>query len=258
MSLLQSVPRRDAEPSPLPPPPPTGPITLELPRIGSRPHARERRRSSTGGRNASGALNTTGSLRLESIWAGARAGQTMLDSTTAITPGDAWQLYLRAFGPRRRPEASSRPDLSREGFEALMDDQRVSKLVVIDQATERAVGLATVSSDLSTAPVSVGRALRERWPALVADGRIWYVSLLLVDPEQLDSGTTTHLLGGIWARAAAGGGLAAVDTSGVSDASMNVPTALFQLAREFAPRTTLQHLDDPRFWAYEFPTPQPR
>jgi len=213
---------------PLPPPPPTGPITLELPRIGTAPmavrHSTERR--------------------------------TVLNAEAALTADQAWALYDRAFQARRRPEASYRPDLSREGFDAVMDDPRVTKLVVVDQAGGTPVGLAMVSCDLATAPDAVGRTLRNRWPALVETGRIWYVSLLLIDPDYQDGGTTSHLLGGIWAKAAAEGGLTAVDTGGVSDASMNVPTALFQLAREFAPRTTLQHLDDPRFWAYEFPRPQ--
>ncbi len=166
-----------------------------------------------------------------------------------------WGLYRRAF-PRRRRLTVQPHALPREDFEALLYDPRVTKLLLLDRAgADRVVGLATLTDDPLAMPGATQSMLEDRWPEQAADQRMWFVGFLVVDPDYHHTGAPTHLVGGIWARAAARGGVVTVDTARFNDTTVRLASALFHQARSFSPRTTLQRVDGNGLWAYEFPEP---
>lgn len=166
-----------------------------------------------------------------------------------------WALYRLAF-PRRRRLTAAPQSLSREEFEATLHDPRVTKLLLVDRAGgDRVVGLASLTDDLDAVPANTLALVRDRWPAQAAEHRMWFVGFLVVDPDYHHTGAPTHLVGGIWTRAAAHGGVVAVDTARFNDTTVRLASALFHQARSFSPRTTLQRVDDNGLWAYEFPVP---
>lgn len=177
------------------------------------------------------------------------------ETVTESDTGELWALYRRAFPRRRRLAAAPQP-LPRENFEAALHDRRVTKLLLLDRAGgDRVVGLAALTDDLDAVPAPAQALVTERWPEQAGQGRVWFVAFLVIDPERQHTGAPTHLVGGIWARAAAHGGVVAVDTTRFNDTTVRLASALFHQARSFSPRTTLQRVDGSGLWAYEFPTP---
>ncbi len=170
-------------------------------------------------------------------------------------PDRLWVVYQRSFPRRRRPGAGQQP-MSREDFDAVIADPRFAKLVLLERsAADPLVGIAALTADPTAIPDPVLRLAEPVWPRHLADGRVWFVRFLVVDPAYGHTGAATHLAGGIWTRAVATGGVVMVDTSAFNDTAVRLPSALFHLARSIAPRTTLQQLDAGGLWAYEFPEP---
>ncbi len=146
-----------------------------------------------------------------------------------------WALHRRAF-PRRRRLTAQPHALSREEFEATLRDPRVTKLLLIDRtAGTRVAGLASLTDDLGAVPAGSRVLLADRWPAHAGEQRLWFVSFLVVDPDYQHTGAATHLVGGIWARAAAHGGIVAIDTARFNDTTVRLASALFHQARSFSP-----------------------
>lgn len=183
----------------------------------------------------------------------------VVDGTVLVDVGrwgaaTVWELYRSTCAHRRRGRPARRPELSPEGVAAMLADPRVEVFAVA--GGHGPTGMVTVSQDLATAPATARAHLEGRWPQTCRTGRLWYVGLLLLAP-QATPGAVGHLFGGVWARAAAEGGLVAVDTAGVGQSTVAVPSLLHGLAREFMPGAGVQHLADERVWAYDFPAPRP-
>jgi ribosomal protein S18 acetylase RimI-like enzyme len=170
-------------------------------------------------------------------------------------PDRLWELYRRSF-PRRRRKAANELGLSRDSFDAVIGDPHWIKLVLVERAAaDPLAGLAALTNDPSAIPTAALRLLTASWPEHVDAERLWYVPFLVVDPEYQHTGAATHLAGGIWTRAVAGGGVVMVNTAAFNDTAVRLPSALFHLARSIAPGTTLQQVDAAGLWAYEFPEP---
>ena len=170
-------------------------------------------------------------------------------------PDQLWNLYRRSF-PRRRRKAATQQAMAQEHFDAMIGDPRGAKLVLVERAAvDPLAGLAALSNDPGVVPPAIREPVAEAWPGHAAEQRLWYVPFLVVDPEYHHTGAATHLVGGIWARAVATGGVVIVDTAAFNDTAVRLPSALFHLARSIAPRSTLQQIDTHGLWAYEFPDP---
>jgi len=201
-----------------------------------------------------------------------------------VTGADAdalWTLYSRAFGRRRRNRPGSPTPIPRDRFDVVMQDLRITKFLVVDPLAGRSVaafaalgpalgppgcpahGPATAapggSCDHGTccrgAPDP--RQLLERWPEHLEQGRVWHLGLLAVDPDYRGTSTAVHLVTGVWATAAACGGVITVDLDAVHEVWVHLPTTLYELARTFSPGTRLRSLPGGSCWAYEFPAPLP-
>lgn len=170
-------------------------------------------------------------------------------------PDQLWDLYRRSF-PRRRRKAANQQAMDREEFDTVIRDPRWTKLVLIERAaTDPLAGIAALTDCTQLIPPTTLRLVEPIWPEHIAARRLWYVPFLVVDPECQHTGAATHLAGGIWTRAVAGGGVVMVDTAAFNDTAVRLPSALFHLARSIAPRSTLQQVDGEGLWAYEFPAP---
>lgn len=181
-------------------------------------------------------------------------------SVTRFGAESLWAPYWRSLQRHRSLGATPRA-LDRADFDAVMADSRVVKLVLLDRpGTERPlgepIGLATLTDHRDAVPTAAWSQLEARWPEHAADGRLWFVSFLVVAPEHEHSGAAVSLAGAIWTRAVAQGGVVAVDTA-LNDMSVRPASAMFHLARSASHRTTLQRVGEQGLWAYEFPEPVP-
>lgn len=166
-----------------------------------------------------------------------------------------WDLYRRSF-PRRRRKAANQQAMDRGAFDAVIGDPRWTKLLLVERAApDPLAGLAALTDRTELVPPQSLALIGVTWPEHLTSGRLWYVPFLVVDPEYQHTGATVHLAGGIWTRAVATGGVVMVDTAAFNDTAVRLPSALFQLARSIAPRSTLQQVNAEGLWAYEFPAP---
>jgi ribosomal protein S18 acetylase RimI-like enzyme len=170
-------------------------------------------------------------------------------------PGQLWDLYRRSF-PRRRRKAATQLAMPKERFDLMIGDPRWTKLVLVERAAaDPLAGLAVLSNVVDVIPATVREPVAAAWPEHAAGNRLWYMPFLVVDLEYHHTGAATHLVGGIWARAVATGGVVTVDTAAFNETAVRLPTALFHAARAIAPRSTLRQIDANGLWAYEFPEP---
>jgi ribosomal protein S18 acetylase RimI-like enzyme len=166
-----------------------------------------------------------------------------------------YELYERAFDPLRWAAAAPHT-MSREHFAQLLADKRVVKHVVFDtQRDNRPCGIATLTNDLSSYEYVSPEYFAHRWPEEFAQGRVWYVAFLAVDPDYQGTGTVAHLVGSICQVVSETGGVVGLDVCGYNEQAIRLPAALLRLGRTFSPGVTHQRVDTQSYWAYEFPTP---
>lgn len=163
----------------------------------------------------------------------------------------AWALYTRSFA-ELAGLAAQRHVMTRDEFDAVMADPRVTKWLVLDGDRRALAGLATVTDDLAAVPLVSPEYYARRWPAEYAEQRIWYVGFLAVSPPYEGAGVSSLLVRGVSSSVVRTGGLVAVDICAHNE-SLKLPTLLLRLARTYSAGTTLRRLDTQTFWAYEVP-----
>jgi ribosomal protein S18 acetylase RimI-like enzyme len=167
-----------------------------------------------------------------------------------------WRLYRSSFQPLRTV-AAQRHLLKRDEFDDVLRDKRVVKHVVTDDDDDRACGLMAMTNDLAAVPLVSPDYFRARWPEHYEDGRIWYITLMAVDPAYQGSPAIGHLIGSGCATAAAAGGVIAADICEANEQALRLPTTIGRLARTYTPGVRTRRLDAQVYWAYEFPAPAP-
>lgn len=167
-----------------------------------------------------------------------------------------WELYERAFAGLRAA-AVQRHLMYRDEFDAVMADKRVAKLVVSDGTGPdvRVAALATFTNHLDAVPLISPEFFAARWPDLYADGLIWYVGFLAIDPDFWRTPASALLVREICRAPAASGGIVGVDICDHNESTRRMSTGLLRLGRAVSTQTTLHRLDAQTFWAYEFPGP---
>jgi hypothetical protein len=94
---------------------------------------------------------------------------------------EAWKVYRSAMEPKRA-EAMQRHMLTREEFEALCDNRRITKLIAFDDR-DLIVGVTMITSDLEAYDWIEPLYFAARWPDEFYRGAIFYVLFVTAAPD---------------------------------------------------------------------------
>ena len=178
-------------------------------------------------------------LRTEKAVLDERTGQAM------------WQVYERAFA-HLRTTAVQRHVKTRAEFDATLQDKRVLKYVVADEAG-KICALASVTNEIEAEPLLSPDYFAHRWPELYAARRIWYVGFLAVEPDYQGTGAFTDIIYEIGRVAAEAGGLVLLDVCRRVEEIYRLPPIVGRYARSHVPAVRTLRLDEQTYYAYEFP-----
>jgi hypothetical protein len=167
-----------------------------------------------------------------------------------------WELYERAFAGLRAA-AVQRHLMYRDEFDGVMADKRVAKLVVTDGTGDdlRIAALATFTNHLDAVPLISPEYFAARWPDLHADGLIWYVGFLAVEPDYWRSSAAARIVTSIGRTVASSGGIIAIDVCDRNEATLQMSRGFLRFGRAISVSATLHRLDAQTYWAYEIPAP---
>jgi GNAT superfamily N-acetyltransferase len=166
-----------------------------------------------------------------------------------------WLLHEKAFA-NLRINAAQAHQLDRTCFEAILDDERVGKYLVLDDNRgSQPCGIATLTNDLGAVPLISPDYFAHRWPDYHRRHLIWYVGFLAVHPDYQGTGAIGALIGRMCQEAADSGGVIAADICEYNEVTMRLPIAIARLARTYAPGVTPHRLDAQVYWGFEFPEP---
>jgi hypothetical protein len=180
-------------------------------------------------------------------------------ATTDLVDGplvDAlWDLYNGAFA-HLRTRAAQRHVLTRDEFDDVMNDRRVTKHLLTDpEAGDRPAGIGTLTNDLAAVPLISPEYYQERWPHAYAEQRIWYVGFLAVGPDYQGSKGLPLLIASMSAVVPPTGGVIAADICQFNEDEFRLPEMFGRVAGRFVPEPNRVRLDIQTYWAYEFATP---
>lgn len=165
---------------------------------------------------------------------------------------ELWLLFAEAMA-HLKTESPVRQVLSHDQFTAICQDIRVIKNVVRDrEAHDGAAGLSIVSNDLEAVPEPSPDYYARRWPEHHANGRIWYLSYVVVARAYAGTSVVAALMRQILDLVDERGGLVALDFSEVNDAAHGLSRTIPKLSRSLGRPTVPVRLDAQVFWAYEF------
>ncbi len=162
-----------------------------------------------------------------------------------------WGLYERAFD-ELRAEAVQRHLMTHSEFVQVMEDGRIDKLLVTDDAG-RVGAMATMTNELDAVPLIEPEYFARRWPELYGDKRVWYVGFVAVDPEHQNAHAMARLIGRMCAEVGDDSGVICVDICRHREAVSKLSEVIERQANRFTPGVTRIDLDAQVFWAYEFP-----
>jgi GNAT superfamily N-acetyltransferase len=187
---------------------------------------------------------------------GGKAAAVELSTRDVLDGGGrepGWQLYLSAF-EELRTLAVQRHVMTLDEFDAVMDDRRVTKYVVVDPGRDgRMCGLATMTNHLEAMPLISPDYFRHRWPEPFGRRLIWYVGFVAVHPDYQGTGVFATIVGSMCRLVASAGGIAVLDVCRRADQVYGLPAAIARLNATFADGGTCERIDEQSYWAYEFP-----
>jgi GNAT superfamily N-acetyltransferase len=152
---------------------------------------------------------------------------------------ELYELYHEAFEPLR-VKAAARQVMRRDEFRDEMFDVRVTKYVV--RSRGRAVGLSTLTRDLSTVPWIEPAFYAARFPEHHARNAIFYQGITLVHPDHQGSKVFSALMSEMGKAIRAARGLAAFDICSHNESFKALHETALTASRRSLP-STLVHAD---------------
>lgn len=162
------------------------------------------------------------------------------------------RLYLTAFAPLRT-RAAARQVLTDAEFIEEMADPRISKIVAWRDGI--AVGMLTVTTELSTVPWISPEFYAARYPDAAARNAIHYFGFTLVDAAHASSGVLAALLEPLLVRIADEGGICAYDVCAFNVQTIDLPSKLVTILDRLGEHRT-ETVDTQSYFLTEFPRPQ--
>lgn len=143
--------------------------------------------------------------------------------TLATVDGDlaeaAWTLYRTAFAPLATL-AVQRHVMHRDEFDQIMGDERLDKLLLLDNDAALA-GVGAVTTNLDAVPLISTDYFAHSWPRLYEARRIWWVAFLAVPGH--DTGAFVELVGDMFRTAASLDGMVGLDVCTHNDLVLQLP-----------------------------------
>lgn len=165
------------------------------------------------------------------------------------TADDLYEMYRAAFIPLHSRAAFGHL-LPRAEFNASLQAPTVNKLIAWDHKG-RPVGMTTLTTDLSTEPVSEW-FYAERYPTEYARGDLFYLGFLLVRPDAQRGGVLVELLKTVATHVSAAGGVVAFDVCGFNDETFKFAQVCAMIAGRIRP-SSIEKIDVQSFYAVSFP-----
>ena len=172
-----------------------------------------------------------------------------LTASTVVDPREAEEFYLmyeRAFGPLRT-RAAARQVLTRDEFFEEMRDERVTKYVARD-ADGRALGMATLATDLACLPWISPEFYAARFPDLAARKALYFVGFILVDPGVRGRGAVATMIDAITLRVRDEKALCLFDMCRFNDQHLRLPDRIKDRSELYYPVRT-EILDTQTYYA---------
>lgn len=167
----------------------------------------------------------------------------------AATCSAFYRLYMEACEPLRT-RAVARQVLTEGEFVAEMRDPRVDKYVAWDRSG-CAVGLSTLTRDLSTVPWISPEYFAARYPEHSARGAVYYLGVTLVDPAQQRSGLFTAMVETMTRRMVAERAICGYDICAYNNAALRFADNIEDLLHRLA-QVAVERLDTQAYYCATF------
>lgn len=162
---------------------------------------------------------------------------------------DLWHVYHAAFAPLEELALLSHL-YDRPSFEALLDDERITKLV--PSVGTELVGLAMITNELDVVPQISPAFLRRRYPDEAARGAVFFGIMVFVDESYRRTSTFARLVAGMGQITAARGGVVVFDICRHNLESLELDRQMQSIARWF-PGSGFEVVDQQSYFAVSLP-----
>jgi hypothetical protein len=159
-----------------------------------------------------------------------------------------FDIYRRSFEPLRT-RAAARHLLTAEEFAEEMADDRIDKYVA-RSPDGRAVGLTTLTADLSTVAWISPDYYRARWPEHASDGRLYYLGYTLADASHQRAGVFEAMLDAFADRMVAEDAVMAWDMCAFNVETVGFADAVERMFGDRCPAPAV--VDTQRYYAADF------
>jgi hypothetical protein len=188
-------------------------------------------------------------LHPETFQPGDVARVTIESTVTGLDADDLYDMYRAAFLPLHSRAAFGHL-LPRSEFDSELTAPTVSKIIAWDHK-DRAIGMATLTTDLTTEPVSEW-FYADRFPEEYARHELFYLGFLLVRPDAQRGGVLAALVRTVVSQVSEAGGVVAFDVCKFNDDTFKFAEVCALLARRIRP-CSIATVDVQTFYAVSFP-----
>lgn len=161
-----------------------------------------------------------------------------------------WSLYLRAFEPLRA-RAAARNVLHREEFVAEMADPRVDKYVAWD-GEHHAVGITTLTDDLSAVPWVSPEYYAAQFPEHAARGALYYLGFTLVHPRARRGTVFVDMMEPLLSRLVSEDAVVCGDVCGFNNAAHGFEANVITMLTTAATDVDVEVLDTQTYYSARF------
>jgi hypothetical protein len=182
-------------------------------------------------------------------------------STADVLSGErlefAWRLYTEVF-EELRSTAVQRHVMYRSEFDDVMADRRVLKYVA-EEDHDRCgdggalCGLATLTNDLTAAPLISPDYFERHYPERFRKRQIWYVGFVAAHPGGRRARVFQRIIEEMYKTASEHSGVVALDVCQHNEDVYGLPSAVEKILTRRFGDVNGQRLDAQSYWLYEFP-----
>lgn len=162
---------------------------------------------------------------------------------------DLWDLYFDAFEPLQELALLNHL-YPRADFEAMLADERVSKLIAWVEGAP--VGLAMITNELELVPQISPRFLHARYPEQAADRAVFFGIMVFVADSHRRSTTFARLIAGMGQITAEASGVVVFDICRHNLAAIELDKQIASISRWF-PGSSFEQIDEQHYFAATLP-----
>jgi len=160
---------------------------------------------------------------------------------------EAWALYVEAFAPLNAMTVQ-RHLMRRLEFDDVMIDHRVVKYVAYDG--DQMVALSTFTNHLDAMPLISPEYFARRWPALYADGKVWYCGFVATNSTH--PGAFRALVTAMYRAAEEVGGMIGLDVCQYNEDGHRLPEIVERLLYRISDgKVQVERADTQSYWIYQ-------